>query len=90
MRVTHGASEEEMEAEHSPEAIRARLQEGHQESYLRDVIFGAVDGTITTFAVVAGAYGTGLSAGIIVVMGFANHGSPSGNQAYPDALQRPS
>ena len=42
-----------LEAEHSPEAIQARLREGPSDSNLRDFIFGAVDGTITTFAVVA-------------------------------------
>lgn len=63
---------EQLEAEHSPEAIRARVEEGREESYLRDFVFGAVDGTITTFAVVAGASGADLSSGVIVVMGLAN------------------
>ncbi len=58
--------------EHTPEAIRERLHEGPQTSYLRDVIYGAIDGTVTTFAVVAGVAGARLSAGIVVVLGVAN------------------
>lgn len=59
-------------ATHTPEAIRARLGAKHPHSYLRDFIFGAVDGIVTTFAVVAGVAGAGLSAGIIVILGLAN------------------
>ncbi|MFA6909167.1 MAG: VIT1/CCC1 transporter family protein [Patescibacteria group bacterium] len=40
--------------------------------YLGDVIFGANDGLVTTFAVVAGAAGAGLSATVMLVLGFAN------------------
>ncbi len=41
-------------------------------SYLRDFIYGAIDGAVTTFAVVSGVAGAGLSSGVIVVLGFAN------------------
>ncbi len=40
--------------------------------YLRDLVFGAVDGTVTTFAVVAGAVGADLGGGIVLVLGVAN------------------
>lgn len=40
--------------------------------YLGDVIYGANDGLITTFAVVAGVAGAALPARIIVVLGIAN------------------
>lgn len=40
--------------------------------YLRDLVFGAVDGTVTTFAVVAGAVGANLNAGIVIILGIAN------------------
>ena len=59
-------------AEHTPEAIRARLQAGPRPSYLRDFIYGAIDGAVTTFAVVCGVMGAGLSPGIVVVLGLAN------------------
>ncbi len=47
----------------------------HQRStgrYLGDVIFGANDGLITTFAVVAGAAGAGLTPTVVLIIGFAN------------------
>ncbi len=40
--------------------------------YLGEFVYGAIDGTVTTFAVVAGATGAALSSGIVVVLGFAN------------------
>jgi VIT1/CCC1 family predicted Fe2+/Mn2+ transporter len=61
-----------LRAEHTPEAIRRRLREGPQHSYLRDTIYGAIDGTVTTFAVVAGVAGAELSTGIVVILGLAN------------------
>ena len=41
-------------------------------SELEDVIYGAIDGTVTTFAVVAGVAGAGLSPSIVLILGFAN------------------
>ena len=41
-------------------------------SYLRDVVFAASDGLITTFAVVAGAQGAAFAPIVTVIMGFAN------------------
>jgi VIT1/CCC1 family predicted Fe2+/Mn2+ transporter len=41
-------------------------------SYLRDFVYGAVDGTVTTFAVVAGAAGAGLASTIVIILGTAN------------------
>jgi VIT1/CCC1 family predicted Fe2+/Mn2+ transporter len=63
---------DKLRAEHQPEAIRLRLaaKKGHR--YLGDAIFGAVDGSVTTFAVVAGAVGAQLSGGVVIVLGVAN------------------
>lgn len=41
-------------------------------SFLRDAVFAANDGVITTFAVVAGAQGASLGATVVIVLGFAN------------------
>lgn len=41
-------------------------------SYIGDVIFGANDGIVTTFAVIAGAAGAGLDNIVVVILGFAN------------------
>jgi VIT1/CCC1 family predicted Fe2+/Mn2+ transporter len=59
-------------ADHTPSAITERLESGVQHSYLKDFIYGAVDGAVTTFAVVSGVAGAGLSAGIVIILGFAN------------------
>lgn len=40
--------------------------------YIKDIIFGANDGIVTTFAVVAGSIGAGLSADVILILGFAS------------------
>lgn len=59
-------------ATHTPDAIQARLGAGPAHSYLRDFIYGAVDGVVTTFAVASGVAGAGLSSGIVIVLGAAN------------------
>jgi VIT1/CCC1 family predicted Fe2+/Mn2+ transporter len=41
-------------------------------TYIRDLVYGANDGIITTFAVVAGVAGAALSARIVLVLGIAN------------------
>ncbi len=61
-----------MEHEHTPEAIRARLAEGPKTSYLRDFIYGGIDGSVTTFAIVTGVAGAQLSSTIILILGVAN------------------
>ena len=40
--------------------------------YLPDLVYGANDGIITTFAVVTGVVGASLSERVIVILGFAN------------------
>ncbi|TWT46480.1 VIT1/CCC1 transporter family protein [Botrimarina hoheduenensis] len=59
-------------ADHHPDAVRERLDLGAQHSYLKDFIYGAIDGAVTTFAVVSGVAGAGLSPGIVIVLGTAN------------------
>lgn len=61
-----------MEHEHSVEAIQQRLSAGPKHNYLRDWIYGGIDGSVTTFAVVTGVIGANLAAVVIVVLGFAN------------------
>lgn len=71
-RDTRRVSNGPIEHDHSPEAIRARLAAGPRHNYLRDWIYGGIDGSVTTFAVVTGVAGAGLSTLVILVMGFAN------------------
>lgn len=62
----------QLEHDHSIEGIRARLATENRPNYLRDWVYGGIDGAITTFAIVAGVLGAGLSANIILILGLAN------------------
>ena len=61
-----------LHAQHTPEAIAARLASNADHSYVGDAVLGAIDGTVTTFAIVAGARGADLGPGIALVLGLAN------------------
>ncbi|MFZ0421324.1 MAG: VIT1/CCC1 transporter family protein [Xanthobacteraceae bacterium] len=61
-----------LEHSHSAEAIRDRLARGPRGNYLRDWIYGGIDGAVTTFAIVAGVVGADLSAAVLLILGFAN------------------
>lgn len=41
-------------------------------TYIKDFVYGANDGIVTTFAVVAGSLGANLSSNIILILGFSN------------------
>lgn len=58
--------------EHTPLAIKHRLEKGVNHSYLKDFVYGAIDGAVTTFAVVSGVAGAGLSGKIVIILGLAN------------------
>lgn len=62
----------DLEIDHRPESIRWRLEQQRRHSYLGDGVLGAIDGTVTTFAVVSGAIGAGFSSIVVIVLGFAN------------------
>jgi vacuolar iron transporter family protein len=61
-----------LEFDHSSEAIRLRLTEGAGANYLRDWIYGAIDGGVTTFAIVTGVVGANLPSAVVLLLGFAN------------------
>lgn len=60
----HTASEETNHLENNSQSSYQR--------YLGEFVYGGIDGSITTFAVVAGAVGANLSPSIIIILGFAN------------------
>jgi VIT1/CCC1 family predicted Fe2+/Mn2+ transporter len=64
--------DELLESQHTPDAIQARLMAATTHSYLGDFVLGAVDGTVTTFAVVSGVAGAGLDRNIAIILGLAN------------------
>lgn len=61
-----------LQLEHTPEAVRERISTPSSPSYLRDFIYGAIDGAVTTFAIVAGAAGAGFNDSVVLIMGMAN------------------
>jgi vacuolar iron transporter family protein len=54
------------------EAIHQRLAACPGQSYLRDWAYGGIDGTVTTFALVAGVIGAHLASRLILILGGAN------------------
>lgn len=58
--------------DHSPEAVAKRLAEGPKAVFIKDFVYGGIDGGVTTFAVVTGVAGAGFSSAVIIVLGLAN------------------
>lgn len=54
--------------------------------YLKSVVYGGLDGIITTFAVVAGATGASFSTAVLLVLGFANLFADGFSMAFGDYL----
>lgn len=65
-------TEHDLRRDHTPDAVASRLADGPGGSHLRDLVYGAIDGTVTTFAVVAGVAGAELGAVVVLVLGVAN------------------
>jgi len=63
---------DKFEHDHTPEAIRERLARAPRSSYFGDLIYGGIDGAVTTFAIVAGVVGAQMSATVVLVLGLAN------------------
>jgi VIT1/CCC1 family predicted Fe2+/Mn2+ transporter len=61
-----------LEHGHEPEEVEKRIRAPDGPSHLRDVIYGAIDGAVTTFAIVAGVVGADLSTRVIIALGIAN------------------
>lgn len=54
---------------------RHRAEEPHGSTlgpYIHDIVYGANDGIVTTFAVVSGVAGADLASYVVVILGFAN------------------
>lgn len=65
-------SKEDLYKEHQPDVIRKRLNTTVKSQNISDAILGSIDGCVTTFAVVSGAFGAGFSSTVALVLGFAN------------------
>lgn len=57
---------------HQLSEIRKRLAEPKKRGFLPDAVYGGIDGAVTTFAIVAGVAGAGLSSTVIIALGVAN------------------
>ncbi|MEY8842551.1 VIT1/CCC1 transporter family protein, partial [Cribrihabitans sp. XS_ASV171] len=82
---------------HSRQEIAERINAPAGQGILRDVVYGGIDGSVTTFAIVAGVGGAGLSPFVIVALGLANvladgfsmaAGNYSGTKAELDNIRR--
>ncbi len=82
---------------HSQQEISERINAPPGRGVLRDVVYGGIDGSVTTFAIVAGVAGAGLSPFVIVALGLANvladgfsmaAGNYSGTKAELDNIHR--
>ncbi len=82
---------------HSHQEIAERINAPPGRGVLRDVVYGGIDGSVTTFAIVAGVAGAGLSPFVIVALGLANvladgfsmaAGNYSGTKAELDNIRR--
>ncbi len=86
-----------LEHGHSQAEVEARINAPAGRGYLRDMVYGAIDGAVTTFAIVAGVAGAGLSTTVIVALGIANvladgfsmaMGNYSGTKSEVDDMRR--
>lgn len=82
---------------HAHHEIEARINAPPGRGVLRDLVYGGIDGSVTTFAIVAGVAGAGLSPFVIVALGLANvladgfsmaAGNYSGTKAELDNIAR--
>jgi VIT1/CCC1 family predicted Fe2+/Mn2+ transporter len=62
------------ELAHSPEVIAMAAEEhgGAGHKYIGDLVYGGLDGIVTTFAIVSGVAGANLGSGVILILGMAN------------------
>lgn len=59
-------------------------------TYLPSIVYGGSDGTVTTFAVMAGAVGAGIDTRIVLILGLANLFSDGFSMASADYLSEDS
>lgn len=62
-RLKHGHAEKE---------IQERLEGPTKQALGKDIVYGGIDGVITTFAIVAGVAGAKLDPKVAMILGFAN------------------
>lgn len=64
---------EKTELKHNEDSLHASSSKWIKaQTYLSEFVYGGMDGSVTTFAVVAGSTGANLDPSIIIILGFAN------------------
>jgi VIT1/CCC1 family predicted Fe2+/Mn2+ transporter len=64
---------EAQQSEHSETQIHRQPDSGTSlKEYIGEFVYGGIDGSVTTFAVVAGSTGASLETSVILILGFAN------------------
>jgi len=61
-----------MAKKHHEDKIHGQSKMGRFQEYIGEFVYGGIDGSVTTFAVVAGATGGGLDSSVVIILGFAN------------------
>lgn len=61
-----------LEHGHEAEEIRARIEQSENKAVGKDIVYGGIDGVITTFAIVAGVQGAQLDSSVALILGVAN------------------
>ncbi len=82
------SSEVDLEHQHHPQAIHERVNAGRGQGHLSDAVLGAMDGSISTFTIVAGAVGGGLTGDVIVILGVAKVAADAFSMAASNYLSR--
>lgn len=62
----------QVRASHENKTAHEKYHNTGSGTYLKDIVYGANDGIVTTFAVVAGVAGAALDANIVIILGVAN------------------
>jgi VIT1/CCC1 family predicted Fe2+/Mn2+ transporter len=70
--MKRGRRREDLQAQHTPDAIAMRLATRKPSSDVGDAVLGAIDGCVTTFAVVSGVVGANLPQRVALILGLAN------------------
>ena len=60
------------DGKHSATSNKEESWHQSEGGFLKPIIFGGLDGILTSFAIVAGAAGGGLSPEVVLVLGFSN------------------
>ena len=86
MTGEHDPNLHEIRQDHTPAEIKRRLDEQSRDTYVRDMVYGGIDGVITTFAIVGGVAGAELSNGIVIILGVSNLVADGGSMAAANFL----